>query len=266
MNLWAKRSVELARDRDYLDQLFKVYPMSINPRRELNKSKCAQIETHYNKKENYELIKALLDFDIFPVKDSYIAYLKRDRQSIDRNPRTVDRLAGLLYQHDLEYIYDKCSEPKETNRQIGPLFKNWIDSKPLGAPVFNHAKDFLSHKGDAVYNTGDAEMKDFATEHLGFTRNKGLDFIGRFNETYVIAEAKFLTDFGGHQNAQFDDAISTLRSQLKVNKHGFKVISIAILDGTLYIKGGNKLYRHLEENGDDTIVSALLLSDFVYSL
>ncbi|MDR1126974.1 MAG: hypothetical protein LBL06_02475 [Treponema sp.] len=35
-------------------------------------------------------------------------------------------------------------------------------------------------------------------------------YIGRFNKKYVIGEAKFLTDFGGHQNAQFADAISTI--------------------------------------------------------
>ena len=23
-------------------------------------------------------------------------------------------------------IYKRCSEPKETNRQIGPMFNNWI--------------------------------------------------------------------------------------------------------------------------------------------
>lgn len=30
------------------------------------------------------------------------------------------------------------------------------------------------------------------------------------NGKYVIGEAKFLTDFGGHQNAQFNDAISMI--------------------------------------------------------
>ena len=39
----------------------------------------------------------------------------------------------------------------------------------------------------------------WAKKTLGYTRNKGLDFIARFNGKYVIGEAKFLTDFGGHQ-------------------------------------------------------------------
>ena len=58
--------------------------------------------------------------------------------------------------------------------------------------------------------------------------------VARFNGKYIIAEAKFLTDFGGHQNAQFADAISTLKA-------GCSAITIGILDGVLYIKGKNKM-------------------------
>ena len=41
--------------------------------------------------------------------------------------------------------------------------------------------------------------------------DKGLDFIARFNGKYVIGEfPKFLTDFGGHQNAQFNECSKNL--------------------------------------------------------
>ncbi|MDR2601978.1 MAG: hypothetical protein LBC53_05950 [Spirochaetaceae bacterium] len=38
-------------------------------------------------------------------------------------------------------LFEKCSEPKETNRQIGPLFKRWLANgglgiKPVGINVF----------------------------------------------------------------------------------------------------------------------------------
>lgn len=70
--------------------------------------------------------------DLFPIKDSYVAYLKRDKSSIERNPSTVDRLCGRLYEMGLDKIYEKCSEPKETNRQIGPLFRRWLNRGVLG--------------------------------------------------------------------------------------------------------------------------------------
>ena len=59
-----------------------------------------------------------------------------------------------------------------------------------------------------------------------YNRDKGLDFIARFNNKYIIGEAKFLTDFGGHQNAQFSDAIEIIKSNTEA-------INIAILDGVL---------------------------------
>ncbi len=80
-------------------------------------------------------------------------------------------------------------------------------------------------------------MKAFAATHLGYRRDKGLDFIGRFNGKYVIGEAKFLTDFGGHQNAQFADAMATLTDETST------AIKIAILDGVLYIPGNNKMFK-----------------------
>lgn len=69
--------------------------------------------------------------DLFPIKGSYVAYLKRDTSSIDRNPQTINRLCGRLYEMGLNRIYEKCSEPKETNRQIGPMFRRWLSRGTL---------------------------------------------------------------------------------------------------------------------------------------
>ena len=80
-------------------------------------------------------------------------------------------------------------------------------------------------------------MMDFTKQELNYNRNKGLDFVAKFNGKYVIGEAKFLTDFGGHQNTQFEDAISTIEEK-NVN-----AVRVAILDGMLYIQSNNKMYR-----------------------
>lgn len=106
-------------------------------------------------------------------------------------------------------------------------------------------------------------MQTFAKNHLGYLREKGLDFIGKFNNTYVIGEAKFLTDFGGHQNAQYEDAMAILdTSLLKTDK---KVLKIAILDGVLYISSQNKMHSNLFSK-DGIIISAVLLREFLYSI
>ena len=266
MNYWTESSVSFANQKNYLDLLFKVYPMSPNIRRELDKNKWERIQDSFNNKNNEQLIKDLFSLDLFPIKDSYVAYLKRDRNAISRNPATVNRLAGNLYEIGLDKIYEKCTEPKETNRQIGPLFKRWISSGTLGAPVFTNVSDFLSHNGNAILNTSDAEMEHFAKEYLGYNHDKGLDLVARFNNKYVIGEAKFITDFGGHQDAQFADAISTITSKLLPNELGVEVIKIAICDGVLYIKGNNKMHNHLRKHEDQIILSSLLLREFIYSI
>lgn len=55
-----------------------------------------KIEQYFIQKDNANLITALLKLDLFPIKDSYVAYLKRDKSSIIRNPETINRLAGRL--------------------------------------------------------------------------------------------------------------------------------------------------------------------------
>ncbi len=138
MNFWTSLSIEYANQRNYLDMLFlKVYPMSPNIRRVIDKEKNGiLLKLFFNNQNNEQLINALFALELFPIKDSYVAYLKRDRKAITRNPETVNRLAGSLYEMGIEKIYEKCTEPKETNRQIGPLFKRWISSGTLGAPIF----------------------------------------------------------------------------------------------------------------------------------
>lgn len=260
MNRWIKLSIEYANQRSYLDDLFQVYPTIPEGIRDINEEIWADVEKSFNRKNNDALIRELLKLDLFPIKDSYIAYLKRDNSAIDRNPRTINRICGRLYEMGLDKIFERCSEPKETNRQIGPMFREWLRKKSLGiTPV--DLSEFIANNNDAILDAGDNAMMDFAKNNLGYDHNKGLDFVARFNSKYIIGEAKFLTDFGGHQNAQFNDAISTVEAK------GVKAIIIAILDGVLYIKGNNKMYKSITETYKDyNIMSSLVLREFLYQL
>jgi hypothetical protein len=260
MNHWTQLSIDYANQRSYLDDLFQIYPTIPDGIRELNGDLWKDVEKAFGDKDNTALLKNLVKLDLFPIKDSYIAYLRRDKTALERNPATAARLAGRLYEMGLDNIYARCSEPKETNRQIGPLFKRWLNKKALGIqPV--KLEQFLATKENAILDASDAEMMAFAREHLNYKHKKGLDFVGRFNGKYVIGEAKFLTDFGGHQNAQFNDAIAT------INAKDVKAIKIAILDGVLYIKGKNKMYKDITGKlKNDNIMSALVLREFLYQL
>lgn len=260
MNIWTDRSLQLANQRDYLDQLFKVYPMAPETIRDVDKVKWEKIEAAFANKDNATLLKCLLDLDLFPIKDSYVPYFRRDKGSIDRNPETVNRLAGRLYEMGLETIWDRASQPKETNRQIGPLFKRWLDLGILGVPTLSSSEEFLVSEHNCILNISDAGLKLFASTHLDYDMDKGLDFIGKFNGKYVIGEAKFPTDFGGHQDRQFDDALKLASFKSS------KAISIAILDGVIYIPGKGRMNREITNDADRNIMSSLLLRDFLYQV
>ncbi|HRQ75338.1 MAG TPA: hypothetical protein PK098_05400 [Phycisphaerales bacterium] len=259
MNPWTKLSIEFANQRNYLDELFRVYPMAPDNVRELDEKKWAAVETAFKRQSNTELVSALLKLKLFPIKDSYVAYLKRDLGAIERNPATVDRLAGRLFEMGLDAIWTRCSEPKETNRQIGPLFARWLQKGSLGVPLLS-VDQFRSTNTNAVLWGNDAQLMSYAREHLDYRGTKGLDLVARFNGKYVIGEAKFLTDFGGHQNAQFEDAKAVL-----TERHA-RAERVAVLDGVLYITGNNKMHKHLQQKHNHNIMSALLLRDFLYQL
>lgn len=260
MNYWTELSIEYANQKSYLDDLFQVYPTIPEGIREINKDNWNIIEDAYNNRNNEILLKELLKLNLFPIKDSYVAFLKRDKTAVSRNPKTINRLCGRLYEMGIENIYKSCSEPKETNRQIGPFFKRWLNNKSLGIePV--RLDEFCNNENDAILKGSDRELMNFAMKELNYKHSKGLDFLARFNKKFVIGEAKFLTDFGGHQNAQFNDAIATLESK------NVKAIIIAILDGVVYIKGRSKMYKDITSKyADSYIMSALVLREFLYQI
>lgn len=265
MNIWTNKSIELANQRDYLDQLFKVYPMANNLKRELSDETADELNKIFEEKNNVKLITLLLEQELFPVKDSYVAYLRRDKSAIKRNPRTIDRLAGMVYEMGMEETVFNMTLPKETNRQIGPLFSNWLRKGSLGVKTTQDPEEFLNYEDNIIFEASDNAMQEFATTHLGYRHNKGLDFIAKFNNKYIIGEAKFLTDFGGHQNAQLADALNVIRSTFVDTEK--EVIKIAVLDGVLYIPNKGKMHKALlEADDDEVIISALLLRDFLYSL
>ncbi|MBR1376031.1 MAG: hypothetical protein IJ566_08100 [Cardiobacteriaceae bacterium] len=84
MNLWTQKSIDLAGQSNYLDQLYRIYPMSVNLRRELSLQTQNEIRNYLNNKDGKNLLRVLLKQEIFPIKDSYVSYLKRDKTALER--------------------------------------------------------------------------------------------------------------------------------------------------------------------------------------
>ena len=79
MNNWTKLSIEYANQRSYLDDLFQVYPTIPDGIRDINNSKWEEVEKAFKAKDNKLLLRQLFTLDLFPIKDSYVAFLKRDK-------------------------------------------------------------------------------------------------------------------------------------------------------------------------------------------
>ena len=209
MNIWTRKSIELANQKNYLNLLYRVYPISENVRREISDSTKNDISNFFNGRNNIELLKILIDQTnkkqiVFPIKDSYVAFLKHDNSAIDRNPNTVDRITSILYEMGYDELINKATSPKETNRQIGPLFGNWINKGSLGVNRVDDELTFLNSTENLIYSGSDDYKSAFARKYLGYTRNKGLDFLAKFHGKYILGEAKFLSDFGGSPFRAFE--------------------------------------------------------------
>jgi hypothetical protein len=261
VNPWTKKSIEIANEQNYLDRLLDVYPMNPEGPREIDQQKWSEVEKYFTDANLPELVETLLRFDLFPIKDSYIAYLKRDKGAVARNSETINRLGKSLIAMGLPRIKEKCSEPKETNRQIGPMFRNWVNRGALNVDSTSEIDKFKNAKENLLLDLGDEGLKNFANKYLDYNGKKGLDLIGRFGGEFVVVEAKFLTDFGGHQNAQFNDAITLVENkQIKATK-------VAVLDGVPYIeRKKDKMCLAIRSNSDHNIMSVLVLKDFLHQL
>lgn len=260
MNEYLSLSIDYANQKAYLDDLFRIYPTIPNGIRELPEKLWDKVVKAYTSENDELLLKALMKLELFPLKDSYIAFLKMDTGAIKRNPKTLRRICGDLYALGLAELEKRCSVPKETNRQIGPMFLRWLQGKEIGIPALRKA-DFESTSADAILIGSDSELKEFASAQLGYERNKGLDLVARINGRYVIGEAKFLTAIGGHQNSQLRDALSIFSDPADA-------VKVAILDGVCYLNNQAAMCRAIrsEEYNNQNIISALLLKRFLYSL
>ena len=171
MNFWTERSINLANNSNYLDELFKVYPISKNFPRNMSSEDIDKISSFFEKdvstidEDNQIFLETLInmvkkssgkreksDALLFPLKDSYVPYLKQDPSAIRRNPRTTNRLIGEIRELGMDGIITNMTLPKESNRQMGPSFNNWLNkNNAMGAKLVSDEEEFLNSREDMVF-------------------------------------------------------------------------------------------------------------------
>lgn len=216
-----------------------------------------RIKRAYENENAYDLISELLELDKFPLEDPYVAFLRKEDKFLDQNKETVNRLANALFSLEYEDIIDNVEEPKVFNRQLGTVFGDYIPN--LGYPLMSPGQLKNHRKGIALLEGSDQELRDFAENEIGCELDKNPDILAKVGQQYVIGEAKFLTDYGGHQNTQFADAVNLLKGPDCDAK------GIAILDGVVWIRRNTKMHRRVKKLKKPAL-TALLLEDYLQSL
>ena len=256
MNKWIQKSIKLANSQGYLDRLFKIYPIETGDPRQIPETLKKEIQKAFKDKNKVELIKKLLKLPKFPIDDPYIASIRRHPFLLQKNPETIERITRKLFSMDVETILNLGSSSKSPSRQLGHSFKRWL--RTLNYPFLNK-DEFVNHKGVAFLEGSDKKLKQFAVEELGVKElKKGIDFVLKTKNKFILGEAKFLTDYGGTQNNQFRDAISVAKI-----KRG-NIVGIAVLDGIVWFESNAYMHRTVKST-DGIALSALLLEEFIRS-
>lgn len=253
MNKWVRKSIQIANSPGYLDNLHKVYPIIPGGQRKISDEEKKELLEAFKSDNDTELLKLLMNLDKFPIKDPYVAFLRKKKQFIDYNPMTVKRIIRRVRDLGFNGMIDGIEETKEFNRQIGSLFPRWI--RKLGYPFLSKEK-FSEYNGIAFLEGSDLQLQSYANNELGCELSKRPDLLAKVGDHFIVGEAKFLTDYGGHQSTQLSDALALL--------HGEKgnAIRIAILDGVVWIDKDVKMHRRIR-NEEKPAFSALLFQEFL---
>lgn len=206
MNQWVKKSIEWSNSNGYLDKIHDIYEMKDNPERPLTNEVIKELKKAFDSKDSDKLVELLIkNAEVFPVKDSYVGFLRKKPEAVKENPNTIGRIAKRLYSLGWERMIQEATRPKETNRQLGNAFKIWSQTK-LGFKVVNEDTLLNSKNGILILGGGDKALAHFSRIHLKCSLKKGIDIVIKKDEKYIIGEAKFLTTPGGEQDRGFDDA------------------------------------------------------------
>lgn len=275
MNVWIKKSIELANKPGYMDAITKVYPFKFGERRPLVPAIKNELRKLYDNGKNVELLLKLLDLKKFPIDHPYVGFFKAEHKEsrmklLKGNPLAVKKIIDVLRSQtrESEFGFDAMiigsEEPIAMNRQIGPLFGNYVKElcTQNSYSYLDEEKFKIFTDGIAVLKGGDKKAKTFAQENLEYSINKGLDLIAKVNEKYVIGEAKWIGTPGGNQDKSGNDAFGLVDGYTSN-----AAVPINILDGYVWLDNlkNSKTPKTIREK-DKPILSALLLSKFLESL
>ena len=255
MNIWSQKTLELVNTQDYLDQLQRIY-VHEEGERQVTQQTIKSIRDAFEDGDAEALLDQLLGLERFPYKDSYVAFLRKDRSAIKRNPETVLRIYNILSSMGIEGVIAGVTQSKEANTRRGPQFWNWLR---VQYPIVDETKFLGSSSGIVLLEGGEEVGLRFCNNVLRLGLVKRPDLVIKSGTRYVVGEAKFLSSLGGNQARAFDDGM-----HLAMNGAG-NAYKIFILDGVIWLEDGSNHFERID-NSNAVVLSCLLLDGYLKSL
>lgn len=259
MNIWTEKSFKIAKENRYLDKISIVYPVNLSEEENIvNDDSRKEIKRLLNIHSPKKLISYLLKFKKFPFDDPYVGFIRSFEDALSTNPKTVRRICKRLKSLDTEEIIEGINRPKSASRKFGHYFSHWIHKQ---YKVLSENKFLKTNRGIVVLEGGDKKLKEFAKKYLNYDRRKGLDFVVKIRDIYVIGESKFVSSPGGTQDKSVREVMSLVK-----NNSDEKFIKVGLVDGVPWV-ASSTLYRSLHDlETNEYIMSALCFNDFLKSL
>lgn len=270
MNKFKKKSIELANNGNYYDQLQNIldFPTNLPPNRDIDNDALEKLEQYYIDKDSINLLKELRKNKKFPIKHPLWRFLNIDDKLIELNPNVSQLLSNILFdKFEFSELIESITQPPEINQQLGNLFQNFLVKTDFGIEKINYVELNNSNiQTDYILIGSDAELLLAAETHTGYKRtgeeSKGLDFFCFINNTFVIGEHKFCGDYGGNQDKSIKDGIHHTNAYTDPDK---KVNKICLFDGVMWFESKKQMYRTITENElkDKDVFSSIFLKDYL---
>lgn len=255
MNPWSQKTLQLVTTQDYLDQLQKIY-VHEEGERDVTEGTIQSIRDTFESGDAEGLLTHLLGLEKFPYKDSYIAFLRKDRTAISRNPETVNRIYSILSAMGIDGVIAGVKQSKEANTRRGPQFWNWLKVR---YPIVDEATFISSTQGIVLLEGGEEVGLRFCNNHLKLGIVKRPDLLAKSGTRYVVGEAKFLSSLGGNQARAFDDGM-----HLATNGAG-NAYKIFLLDGVIWLEQGSSHFQRID-NSNAAVLSCIVLDEYLNSI
>lgn len=256
MNIWTEKSFEISKKHGYLDKISEIYPINqTEGENRIDENSIKEIRKLLNIHKPKELISYLIKLERFPFDDPYVGFIRHFKEALSKNPRTVKRIFKRLKTLGVTGIVEGINRPKSSSRKFGHYFSYWIHKQ---YKVLSEDNFLKTNNGIVALDGGDKKLKDFAKKYLNYDRKKGLDFVIKVKNIYVIGESKFVGHSGGTQDKSVREVKNLVKERKIIN-----VIKVGLVDGVPWV-ASSTLYKSLHElKPNQYIMSALCLDEFL---